>query len=264
MPSSGGIVGNGGGPYATLDKAVNVHIADVHKIPVNDFAHRHVDTTTLAAPANAGDISITVVDATAFIVGVYTHMGPIDDTKEPIHPQVVPGGVGNVIELDRPLDFAYAAGTAVSVAIVNMVTGSVAATRAAPVVYRYRPHNGNVEHITRILPAMTHTSAAADNLFGAQAALPNGLVIRAHISGQIGTFTNWKDNTDIKLDMFDVDYSDKVGGSFFGTNGRGSFSRIGVVISLDPAQGDYLEFLVQDPQTNESLRIKVQGHVEGR
>lgn len=260
---SGGIVGNGGGPYATLDRAVNVHVADVHRIPVNDYAHRHEDATTLAAPASAGATSITVADATAFVAGVYVHMGPIGGTKEPIHPQVVPGGVGNVVELDRPLDFAYVNGEDVSVAIVNMVTGSAAATRAAPVVYRYRPHNGNIEHITRILPAMTHTSSAADNLFGAQLALPNGLVIRAHISGQLGTFTNWKDNTDIKLDMYDVDYSPKVGGSLFGTNGRGSFNRIGVVIRLDPAQDDYIEFLIQDPQTNESLRIKVQGHVEG-
>lgn len=261
--SHGGLVGNAGGPYATLKKAVNVHIADVHNIPVNDFAHRHESPTTLAAAANAGDTSITVTDATAFVPGVYMHMGPIGDTKEPVHPQVVPGGIGNVVELDRPLDFAYANGEDVTVAIINMVTGTATATRALPVIYRYRPHNGDIEHITRILPAMTHTSSAADNLWGAQAELPNGLVVRARINGQLGTFTNWKTNSDMKLDMFDVDYSPKVGGSLFGTNGRGSFSRIGVVIRLDPAQEDYLEFLVQDPQTNESLRIKVQGHVEG-
>jgi len=93
--------------------------------------------------------------------------------------------------------------------------------------------------------------------------LYNGIVIRAFVNGQYGTFTNWKNNSDIKLYMYYVEYTDKAGGGDFGTNCRGSFNRIGVIIKLDPDQGDFVEFLVQDPLTITSLKIKMQGHVEG-
>ena len=253
-----------GNPISSLRGAIDVHNADVHNVPVNDYVHRHKSPTTLVAAANAGDIQIEVADATDFTVGEYVHMGPIGNTKEPIHPQVtaqdIPGGI---VTLDHPLDFSYANGEDVTVAVVNMVEDSAGATLAAPVVYRYLPHNGQVEHIERLLFSMVHNTSADDSKFGGEAALANGIVLRANIGGQYGTFTNWKINSDIKLDMFDVEYTDKAGGGDFGTNGRGSFNRIGVVIKLDPAQGDFLEFLVQDPQAILSLKVKMQGHVEG-
>lgn len=253
-----------GNPISSLRGAIDVHQADVHNIPVNDYVHRHKSPTTLVAPAAAGNTQITVADATDFVVGEYVHMGPIGNTKEPIHPQVtaqdIPGGI---VTLDHPLDFSYVNGEDVTVAVVNMVEDSAGATLNAPVVYTYRPHNGFVEHIERLLFSMIHNTAADDSKFGGEAALINGIVIRAFVNGQYGTFTNWKTNADIKLDMFDVEYTSKSGGGDFGVNGRGSFNRIGVVIKLDPAQGDFVEFLVQDPQLILSLKIKMQGHVEG-
>ena len=253
-----------GNPISSLKGAIDVHQADVHTIPVNDYVHRHISPTTLAAPVTAGDIQMQVVDATGFIVGEYVHMGPIGNTKESTHPQVtvqdIPGGI---VTFDRPIDFSYVIGEDVSVAIVNLVTGSAGASLVAPVVYRYRPHNGFIEHIERLLFSMIHNTAADDSKFGGEAALINGIVIRAFVNGQYGTFTNWKTNADIKLDMYDVEYTSKSGGGDFGVNGRGSFNRIGVVIKLDPAVGDFVEFLVQDPQLILSLKVKMQGHVEG-
>lgn len=253
-----------GNPIGSLSGAINIHVADVHTIPVNDYAHRHKSPTTLVAPANMGDTQITVADATDFVVGEYVHMGPIGNTKEPIHPQVtaqdIPAGI---VTLDHPLDFSYANGEDVTVAVVNMVEDSIGASLIAPVVYRYRPHNGFVEHIERLLFSMIHNTAADDSKFGGEAALLNGIVLRAFINGRYGTFTNWKTNADIKLDMYDVEYTSKSGGGDFGVNGRGSFNRIGVIIKLDPAVGDFVEFLVQDPQLILSLKIKLQGHVEG-
>lgn len=253
-----------GNPIGSLKGAIDVHTADVHNIPVNDYVHRHISPTTLAAAVTAGDIQMQVVDATDFVIGAYVHMGPIGNTKEPIHPQVtgqdIPGGI---VTFDHPIDYDYVLGEDVSVAVVNMVTDSAGATLATPVVYRYRPHNGFVEHITRLLFSIVHTTAADDSKFGGENALPNGIAVRAYVGEQYGSFTNWKNNSDFKLDMFDVEYSDKAGGGQFGTNGRGSFNRIGVVIRLDAAAGDFVEFLVQDPLAVESLKIKMQGHVEG-
>ena len=263
-PMPCGLYDSDGNGIKSLSGAIDVHIADVHNIPVNDYVHRHTSPTTLTAAASAGDLQIQVADATGFTVGQYVHMGPIGNTKEPIHPQItaqdIPGGI---VTFDHPIDFDYANGTDVTVAIIDIVTGSAGATLADPVVYTYRPHNGYVEHIERLLFSMVHDTAADDSKFGGENALPNGIVLRAYINGQYGTFTNWKSNADIKLDMFDVEYSDKAGGGKFGTNGRGSFNRIGVVIKLDSANGDFLEFLIQDPQLVNSLKIKMQGHVEG-
>jgi len=169
-----------GNPISSLDGALDVHQADVHIIPVNDYAHRHISPTTLAAPVTAGDTQMQVVDATGFTVGEYVHMGPIGNTKEPTHPQVtvqdIPGGI---VTFDRPIDFDYVIGEEVSVAIVNMVTGSAGATLVAPVVYRYRPHNGFVEHIERLLFSMVHNTSADESCFGGGAALATGIVIRA-------------------------------------------------------------------------------------
>lgn len=249
-----------------LNGALDIHDADVHTIPANDFAHRHGNTTTLTAAANAGDTQINLADATGFTVGVYVHMGTVAESIEPIHPQVT-AVAGTLITLDRPLDFSYPNGDEVSVSIVNMVTGSATATLAAPISYKYRPHSGQVEHIERLLLRLVHPSAAADDLFGSIPALINGVVIRASINGQVGTFTNWKDNGDIKLDMYDVAYTDKAGGGDFGTNGRGSFEEIGMVVRLDPATSDYLEVLVQDNLVGPGLidfKIKFQGHIEAR
>lgn len=253
-----------GNPIGSLSGAINVHNADVHNVPVNDFVHRHTDETTLTVATNIGDTQITIADATGFVVGAYVHLGPATTPIEPIHPRITVVA-GTIITLDRPLDFTHAIGDLAIVSIVNLVTDSVLATLENPIVYRYLPHAGEVEHITRLLLEIIHTAAGADDRFGSIPALVNGVVLRATVNGQTGTFTNWKDNGDIKLDMFDVNYSDKVGGGNFGTNGRGSFSRIDTVIRLDPAQNDFIEVLIQDDlEALVDFRIKMQGHDEGR
>lgn len=253
-----------GNPIGSLSGAIDVHVADVHRIVVNDYLHRHGTGTTLTAAVIAGDTDINVTSAAGFIVGGYVHMGTIPVTTEPVHPQIT-DIIANNIFLDRPLDNNYANGEDVSVAVVNMSgVGSLIGALAAPIKYRYLPQTGRKEHITRIILSMTHSSAGSDDQFGGIPALLNGVVLRVSINGQIGTFTNWKNNSDITLDMFDVEYSDKAGPGLFGTKGRGSFSRIGVVVALDDATGDYFEILIQDDlQDLTSFRIKAQGHVEG-
>ena len=117
---------------------------------------------------------------------------------------------------------------------------------------------------------MVHNSAADDSKFGSMAVLLRGCVLRGYnaTAGQYRTFTDWKTNSDIKMDMFDVVYTDKAGGGDFGTNARGSIKiGTGAVPSLDGVAGDYLELLVQDDLTlaGELLlfQLKGQGHIEG-
>lgn len=268
MIAKGGIVGNGI-PFKTLDGALNIHRAAVHQRTINDFFHRHGAATTLTVAANPGDVSITVADTTGFVVGAYVHLGPSPATTEPIHPQitiVAPATGPGIVTLDRPLDFGYTNGAEVLLAIVNMrsVAGG---TLAAPIVYRYFPQEGRIEHIKQIILSMDHSSPGADDLFGGIAKLINGVVLRAHISGETGTLTNWKNNSDIKLDFGPerVIYAAKSGGGTHGTAARGSFDDLDIGVRLDAAAGDFLEILIQDTAITglTDFRVKTQGHVEG-
>lgn len=254
-----------GNPIGSLKGAIDVHIADVHNIPVNDFFHRHTATqTTLTAATVSGDTQLEVADSTGFVVGDLVHLGATNEYLEPRHPIITDVPDINTIVLDGPIHNIFAIGTPVIKAVANLA--SLNGTLAAPISYKYFTGISRVEHITRILISMTHDSLGADDLFGGITALLNGIHFRSSISGQFGVFTNWKSNGDIKLDMFDVEYSVKSGPGDFGTNGRGSFSRIGVVVRLDSAQSDFIELLVQDVMVGtglSDLRIKAQGHVEG-
>lgn len=252
-----------GNPINSLNGAIDIHLADVHQIVINDYIHAHGASTTLTAAVNAGDISIAVTSTAPFLIGSYVHLGIIPAPTEPVHPQIT-DIVGNVLFLDRPIDFNYANGENVSLSVVDM--SSQIGSLTTPIVYRYFPQSNRIEHIKQIILSMDHASAGADDLFGGIPRLTNGVVFRVQISGQIGTFTNWKNNSDIKLDVGPerVVYAAKSGPGDFGTSARGSFGDLDVTIILNDANGDFLEVLIQDDLTAlTDFRIKTQGHVEG-
>lgn len=261
----GGIVGNAGGPYKTFKGAVDVHLADLHEIPVNDYVHRHDLTiqTTLTAQANAGDTQLAVASITGFALGDLLHIGdPGGGATESTHPAITVAPTGSTLVLDGPLDNTYLAGTTITKAVANMA--SLAGTLAAPISYKYWPAPGQVEHIKRILLSILSPTQPDDGTFGDQAALTNGVVFRVVKNGVTGKFTNWKTNGDIRLDVYDVSYAQKSGGGSWGTSARGSFSRLDVAPVLDSATGDYLEVLIQDTLTATDFRLKIQGHIEGQ
>ena len=254
-----------GNPIGSLKGAIDVHPADVHTIPVNDLFHRHTNiSTTLRTATVSGDIQLDVNDTTGFSIGDLVHLGATNEYVEPRHPIITDIPDINTLVLDGPVHNVFAIDETVIKAVANMA--SLDGTLQNPVSYKYFVGANRIEHITRILIAMTHTNAGADDLFGGISPLTNGVHFQANVSSQYGTFTNWKTNSDIKLDMYDVDYSVKSGPGDFGTNGRGSFNRIGVVLRLDAAQADFIEMLIQDTVVGTGLtdfRVKVQGHVEG-
>jgi hypothetical protein len=245
-----------------LKGAINIHDADVHNTPVNEYIHRHTTTTTtLSANADIGDTQLSVVSSVGFSAGDAIHLGP-DTVYTFMHHPIVTAVAAGLLTIDRPLDIAFTSGDDVIQAILDL--SSTVGTLASPISYKYWPITGVVEHVTRIIISMVHGSAADDSKFGDLTALTNGVVFRASVGGVIGTFTNWKTNSDIIQDMYDVVYTDKAGGGAFGTRAKGSFLEISVAVRLDSATDDYLEILVQDNLTAlDSFKIKVQGHIEG-
>jgi len=241
--------------------SINTHDACVHDTPINEYFHRHTGvTTTLSVAALAGSIAITVASSASLSIGdsVQIEDGVIETTFP-----TITNIVGNVLTLDRPLDYSFDIGDTVEVIVFNMaVVGSL----ASPVAFRLIPDKNDSWHIVRFLIGMVHSGAADDSKLGDLPALTNGIVFRGYnaAANQHRTLTNWKTNLDIKMDMYDLDYTDKSGGGLYGTNGRGSIKiATGAAPKISGIHGDYLEILIQDDLSAlTDLRLKGQGHLE--
>lgn len=252
----------------TESYVLDMHPADVHDVPVNELFHRHTGVaTTLAAPSLAEARSLTVVDDTGFVNGdIFQIEETIDGvtTIENTFPTIISGVGTNTFVLDRPLDNGFGTTATVEVVSTNMaVNGAI-----TPVSFKMIPDTPQKWHVVRFLLGMVHTSAADDSRFGDIVdGLTNGCILRGYngAAGQFRTFTNWKTNSDIKMDMYNLDYTIKAGGGNFGSNGRGSIrDGTGAVPKLDSNVGSYLELLVQDDLTSlVSFYLKGQGHIEG-
>ena len=268
-PAQIGLYDGYGNPISSLKGAIDIHNADVHNSVVNRYMHRHTAVSTTITTAITGDgteYTIDVADATGFAVGDYLHINTSEE--EITHPRLIsstpalPTTGPATFTLDRILDIAHPIGSTVIQSIIDM--SSAAGTMASPVIYYAAPYGTSVWHVTRLLFELTHGTAGDLGLFGDLTALTNGCVLRAKINNQYYTFTNWKQNSHMKVDMFDVEFDPRSGGGGqYGTTGRGTFTKAGAVIRLDGALGDRIELLVQDDITLlDSFTMKMQGHDE--
>ena len=240
--------------------AVSVHTISVHDIPINQLYHRNTGlSTTLSAPVLAGARVLPVDNVIGLLVGdeIRIKNGSIEATFP-----IIVGINVNDIEIDRPIDRDFLLGDSVEQVTSNIkVDGSI-----TPVSFKLTPDGDEVWHIVRFLIGMVHDSAADDSKFGDRSALEKGCVFRAYdgSTGLFRTYTVWKTNFDIKMDMFDLVYTDKAGAGNFGTNGRGSIDiATGATPKISGANGDYLELLVQDDLTGLiRFNLKGQGHIE--
>lgn len=243
--------------------ALDIHDAHVHSSVVNRQMHKHeaVTTTIATAITSSGTVNeVVLADSTGFNVNDFVHINTTND--ENTHPKILAVDAGtDTITLDRYLDHIHNVGDAVTKVTTNMnVLGSL----ASPVTFNIEPPTGTVWHITRLIFEMTHGTAGDLTKFGGINALTNGCILRARNNGQYNTLTNWKDNGDIKSDMFDVEFNERVPSSLYGTSGRGSFTKTGSVVSLDGTTNDRIELIIQDSLTTlTTFTMKMQGHVEG-
>lgn len=242
--------------------ALNVHNADVHRETVNRyFAQLSTPSTTLSAQATAGSTSITVTSATGFVVGQHIRL---NTTSEEIVFPIITAIVGNVLTLNRPLDYTHNIGDVVQGAIINM---NVNASLASPQSFKVFPDAGKIWHIKQLTLSMSHNVAGDFGLFGGIAALTNGVVLRRYdgATGTFGTYSFWRDNAELDSDFGTVKFVTRSGGGgTYGTSAQGSFNTIETIVYLDGTAGDYLEVLIQDNLTGlTSFSMKAQGHFEG-
>ena len=250
-----------GNAISSLGGALNIHNADVHIHFINeDFYDLDTPTEAPSVAITAGDTVIAVADTTGFVVGDFIIiLDAGGDKREEIF-KITAVVVNTSIAVDRPIDIAYTTSATLQEIIINM---NKVGTLAAPIVYSIAPPSDEVWHITRLLISMTDQTAMDDALFGGITALTNGLAIIENKTVN-HTITNWKSNSDLVRDMYDVTYSDKAPSGFYGLRGRFTIYRSEAILRLDGANGDTLDVYVQDDLSGlDTVRINAQGHIEG-
>ena len=155
----------------------------------------------------------------------------------------------DAITVNVPLSFAYT--TAAEVVRAEHDMASATASQGSPLSYIAKPPPESVWHIHRVLLRMEASGATAmdDSKFGNIAALTNGVLLRAR-NGETHNIFFAITNGEIAERAYDAEYPTKVPAGVFAFRARMTFGgpdKHGAVISLDGAQGDYLELLVQDP-----------------
>jgi len=246
----------------SLNWALNVHDADVHNTPINELFHRHTwINTTLAAPITKWDYVITVNDTNILN---WFDIQIEDWIVETTFPKVLSWWWTTTLTLDRPIDNDFIIWNPVEQVTYNMNVD----WSTTPVAFRLIPDKDQTWHIVRFLLWMVHDSAADDSKFGSLDALTRWCVLRWYnwTLNQYRTFTNWKSNEDIKMDMFDLVYTDKSWGWKYWTNWRWSVKIwTWATPTINWANWDYLELLIQDDLTDTNLtsfNLKWQWHIE--
>lgn len=266
------LIDNNGQPIGTLGGAINTHSADVHLIPVNRrFAQfPGIVTSTLSVDASIGDISIDIQ------AGDYASFNQFDwiflkdgSTEETDFLQITVKPGSPIFTLDRPLDKNYSSATA-TVEVVQPNLASAVGTLVVPVSFKIQPPGGDnpeIWHITRLNLSSTNTTAQSSiDEFLSLTALINGVVLRQDNDGLKKIWTNWKTDSDIMEDQYDIDPVPKPPAGKFGQRGRWWLKRADVIIKLNGATNDFAEFLAQDNLTGGNLtdwQMKAQGHLEG-
>ena len=244
----------------TFNGALTVTDGYVHKFGVDFLANRDVgNTTNPTNPITAGDRSFDVDDTTGLATDVW-----ITITEAPLTEfsfMKILGVAGNTVTVHRPVDNSYT-----TAAIVKDVTFNLAVdgSGAGGVSFKIQPPAGVIWQITRLNFVMTHSSSGDDSKFGNIASLTNGALLGSSRAGGARTATTWFNNGDIRLEMYDITYSDKAGPGLYSTSGRWTFTKMGFILELDGDDSDFIEILIQDSLlTLTSFVIKAQGRIFG-
>lgn len=247
---------------STYRNAINVNPGWINKI-VNETFHRHTGVSTTPAIAiSMGDISTTLTDATGFLLGseIKISEGSIQEIGLITLTDVTGAPV---VKFDRPIGNNYTTAAEIDVVETNMALAN--GSLESPVIYELDPPPGTVWEITKLLPALVDNLVPDDGKFGGIPALLNGVCFRATtVAGRVAVFANWKTNFDMKLDMFDLPYTDKAPAGNYGVNGKWTFTELQIVAKLngDASPVQKIEALIQDPLGDLiTFKTKGQGRV---
>ena len=249
---------------------VDVKLSDQTSPPVEFFFIKSLGQTTLATETAFDDQTLDLTDATGFVDGTYIAVfGPAEDRF--FFAVQVGAAVGSVVTLDRPLDFAFSAGSNVLNATRNLAVDGSVTTQIFAVQGTGNPASSLQIDITRIIltmegpssPPPTGAVAFDTSTFGNIAGgLTNGIVLR-EVNGRSTNIFNAKTNGDLSTICYDVRIDSAARVGVDGLSMRLTFAgqdKHGVAFRL--RTGDSLQILVQDDLTLlDNLHVVAEGHI---
>lgn len=243
---------------------VPVNLQDQTSPPVIFYLNQKTGESTLAAPTVINTYTITVTDATTFIVDRYVGLYNIQNQR--VYSGIILSVAGNVLTMNNPLNFAYQSGDFIASGIINMnVNGSV-----TPQIFSLRvttpPLLRAVVDITRINYLIkTNTAVSLSDFGDITNGLARGCLLRK-TNDEILNIYNIRDNSRF-LQLSGIDWvpfsAANPGTDIYGCACRITFAgqnKMGVVIRVEP--GEDIEFLIQDDLTSLiEFTALIEGHV---
>jgi hypothetical protein len=253
---------------AGLNSGADVNLSDQTTPAIIAPFNRILTSTFITQPVSIGDYVVTVDDPTnASIVSGLNYLVLFDPVSIRFSQFNIIGISGNILTLDRFIDFDYPAGTFCDIGRYNM--GGEVGSMASPITYGLRgtgapPGVDLTFDVTRILITARTDTAVDLAKFCDIPALQNGILFRRR-DGEHRNIFNIKSNGGIKAMAYDWEpYSaQNINQGQHGFGSRLTFagqSKIGVVIRLPI--GDDLECIITDSLLGiAELSIVAEGHI---
>jgi hypothetical protein len=270
-------IADGSTPFTTLGEVVeslitgvDVNISD-QTTPAILAPFNNIRTNTQLTNAVAvNDYQITVDNIGVADLVINNYCVLFDPVSTRFSQFYITGIAGNVIALDRLIDFDYPAGTFVDIGTTNMANAGIGASLANPVIFGLRgpgsplPGVDITFDVTRLMFGSTTDLAVDLSTFCDIPALTNGLTFRRR-DGLVRNIFNIKSNGALKLLAYDwTPYSSTNPNQ--GQDGMGARltfagqNKIGVAIRLP--LGDDLEVVITDDLSDiASLYVIAEGHI---
>jgi len=240
---------------------VDVQLGDQHTPPIDSLFAKEVSSFSLTASTSVSlktTLSYQLTAAAGHNITSTSEVLLLDTAANRSFFAGVVTATTSTITVDRPIDHSFPVASLGRRVSTNMaVVGTT-----TPQIYTVRAGRVPVD-ITRIIIAITDSTAMDDGKFGGIAALPKGIVFRILNSYQKTIFC-FKTNGEIKQMAFDGNYQTGVSGplgteSFISRITFAGTEKHGVVLRV--ADDDVLQIIVQDDLSAlGSLKVSAQGH----
>lgn len=219
-------------------------------------------STTLASSASAGDIELTLTDATGITSGKIFIDGASAREMDSIK---VLSELNDVIQIAKPLQNDYPAGTTIQKVSLNLAKNG---SMSSPVIFEMTaPPNAPV-HIETVTWYIETPDRPFDKLFGGGPALANGLYMRSvHNNGteyiDRGIFRINQRYRVFGYDVEELSFATGPQADWALWAKKNTLDEESGIIRLNPATNDAVQVLVQDDLTNTDNYTEVECVVSG-
>lgn len=225
--------------------------------PILDvFLSEKLGDVTLSSTAAQGDEVINVEVGHGIVAGNFLEFWEGENSLQ-VEVNLV---VTNAITIAMPIDTDFTTS-----ALIKRVSVGLNINAVSDRFFTFEPLGSPRFDVVRTLAVMTHSTAGDDSRFGNIASgILNGIFARATSEMGMNNLFNARNNGDLRIRGFDLEYPEKAANGVFATSWRRTFGgseKNGVVIRVGAPNADKIEVVVRDNlSTLITFRIVIQGH----